>query len=329
MPARLAPYRSCLRHFLSYIDDVEYSDDHIFSQERLREVTPNDVIRWFNYRLYGTDDPVPGEEDTCPKVRSSALEGWKKMLSYFMPNNHHQWNEIDNKGNPTKAKCISNLIQSIKKKEARHRGVKSTARRPLKESEYRSVLGIARNHANHVVRYGIPALLSIQTSLIGRVDDVTQWKKMHFKSHSTFPLFAAQARLNWSKNVNEERDAPWQILLGSMDADFCILLNVGLWLEVHLQQRAGASLSPYVLSFSNNHSIPAGGQRAKETAMNTMREIFNDDGFQGLHAEDNGDAGPLGTHSVRKFASTWARRNGASRDEKDYIQGAMEKGEGL
>jgi len=61
------------------------------------------------------------------------------------------------------------------------------------------------------------------------VDDVTQWQKENFKAHNTYPSFAAKARLNWSKNVHEERDAPWQILLvGSMDPDFCVLLDVGL-----------------------------------------------------------------------------------------------------
>lgn len=310
MPQNIVPYKRCLEQFMSYLDDIEYANGHVFPQERLQQVTPNDIMRWFNHKIYGTEDPDP---DEAPQARSNAVKAWKKMLSHFMPNNHHPWNEITNQGNPTRAKCILSLIKRIKKKEARHQGVQSQARRPLKETEYRSALTIARTYADHLIRYGVPALMSTQTSLIGRVDDMTQWKKEHFKAHNTFPLFAARARLNWSKNVNEERDAPWQILLGSMDPDFCVLLNVGLWLEVHLERQPGASLSPYVLSFSNNIDVPGGGQRAKETAMNYMREIFNNNEFN-----SDADAGPLGTHSLRKFASTWARRNGASKDEKDY-----------
>jgi hypothetical protein len=310
MPADPEPYKRCMERFMAYIDGCpRYPKGHVFPQERLAQITPDDIMRWFNHLTYGTEDPDPDQD---PHARSTDLKNKKKMLSYFMPNNHHPWNEITDSGNPTRAKVILNLIKRVKKKETRHQGVPSQARRPLKESEYRSAIILARASNDHLVRYGLPALMALQLALIARVDDATQWKKDHFKAHSSFPTFAAQARLNWSKNVNEERDAPWQILIGSMDPHFCVLLNVGLWLEVHLQQQPGASLSPYVLSFSNNNEVPEGGKRAKDTSMNNMRNIFNHPDFD-LDAA----AGPLGTHSVRKFASTRARRMGASKDEKD------------
>ncbi len=295
---------------MCFLDDTDYDRDHVFPEEQLHHIRPWDILRWFNLKVYGTEEPAA---DTEPQVRSNSVLCWKKMLSYFMPNNHHPWNDITEQGNPTRARDILKLIRAIKKSEARHQGVASQARRPLMETEYRRALVIARTKNDHLVRFGVPALLSIQTALIGRVDDVTQWKKENFKAHNTFPTFAAKARLNWSKNVNEERDAPWQILLGSMDPDFCVLLNVGLWLEVQLDTHLGAMLSPYVLSFSNNNEVPEGGKRANFTAMNNMKAIFTHNDFSA-----NNPGGNLGTHSLRKFASTWARRNGASKDEKDY-----------
>ena len=51
----------------------------------------------------------------------------------------------------------------------------------------------------------------------------------------------AKARLAWSKNVVEERDAPWQQVFGCMDPEFCVLVNVGLWLEVFLGSVFGNS----------------------------------------------------------------------------------------
>eukprot|EP00957_Ditylum_brightwellii_P063542 4822649-Ditylum_brightwellii.AAC.1 len=38
--------------------------------------------------------------------------------------------------------------------------------------------------------------------------------------------------MRWSKNVSDERDAPRQIILASMDANYDILLAFGLALEV-------------------------------------------------------------------------------------------------
>jgi hypothetical protein len=40
--------------------------------------------------------------------------------------------------------------------------------------------------------------------------------------------------VSWSKNVMEERDCPDQILLGSNDTDFCVLLALSCYLESKL-----------------------------------------------------------------------------------------------
>eukprot|EP00977_Amphora_coffeiformis_P028479 scaffold35394_cov389-Amphora_coffeaeformis.AAC.1 len=60
----------------------------------------------------------------------------------------------------------------------------------------------------------------------------------------------AKARLAWSKNVTEERAAPWQHLFGCMDYVFCAILNVGLWLEV-LHSQHGVQDTPFMFPFSD------------------------------------------------------------------------------
>jgi len=140
MPANLVPYQRCLNEFISFIDGIDYAKDHEFPDERFQQVTPPDVLRWFNQKAYGTQDPAANAQ---PQARSNSLLCWKKMLSYFMPNNHHPWNDITNQGNPTRAKCILKLIKQVKKQEARHQGVASQARQPLRETEYRQALAIA------------------------------------------------------------------------------------------------------------------------------------------------------------------------------------------
>jgi hypothetical protein len=63
--------------------------------------------------------------------------------------------------------------------------------------------------------------------------------------------------LNWSKNDSEERDAPWQIVLGSMDTVFCTNASfVTLcWMEVNLRTNSNALLSPYLFSFCDEMEL--------------------------------------------------------------------------
>ena len=89
-------------------------------------------------------------------------------------------------------------------------------------------------HASHWQRYGIGALVNFQFHLIARVDDSTQLVLEHVRVHDSFP-HALKTRLNWSKNVQDERDAPWQIVLGSISPVYCVLCSLALWLELNIK----------------------------------------------------------------------------------------------
>jgi hypothetical protein len=128
----------------------------------------------------------------------------------------------------------------------------------------------------------------------------------NLKAHMRFPNQALSVKLAWTKNCLEERDAPWQTMLGA-NHYFCVLINVGLWLEVSLGFPGGA-LNPYVFGLSRNMEIPAGGMKSKGWAQDQCREYFKDAPF------DN-EKGPLGTHSLRKYGSTYCRNNGVSRED--------------
>jgi hypothetical protein len=175
----------------------------------------------------------------------------KKALSSFMPNKHMSWNEVTKQGNPTKSPEIHELIKRIKKKEVRGQGAPSKARRPLTDAEFRRTVELLRNNStNHsnviMVKYGIPALMAVNFSLIGRIDDGCMFFTEHLKAHDKFPAQALKARLRWSKNVMDERSAPWQTLLGAMDPAYCVILNLGLWLEIQLSSSANSVASPYI-----------------------------------------------------------------------------------
>jgi len=83
-------------------------------------------------------------------------------------------------------------------------------------------------------RYGISAMTNFQFHLIARVDNSTQLVLEHNRVHDKFPS-ALKTRLNWSKNVDDKRDAPWQIVLGSLNPVYCVLCSLALWLELNLK----------------------------------------------------------------------------------------------
>ena len=121
---------------------------------------------------------------------------------------------------------------------------------------------------------------------------------------------ALKTRLNWSKNVQDERDAPWQIVLAGMNPVFCVLISLGLWLKFNLQTNPAALALPYVFAFSDNITMPSRGQKSKETVQNIFgQKVFKREEFQ--------ESGLLGSHSICKFASTHVRECGISKDNRD------------
>ena len=62
------------------------------------------------------------------------------------------------------------------------------------------------------------------------IDCTTQAKCQNIKRHNHFD-FVLKAKLDWSKNILEEQDAPWQAVLASNDHIYCVHLSLALWLE--------------------------------------------------------------------------------------------------
>ena len=303
-----AEYQPVLMKLMCFLDSEAYNEDVEFSRERLAEITPEDIARWMNLRVFGVEQPP---QDANPiHYRSSSLAYWKKALSFFMPNKIMAWNEMTNQGNPTRSTEINELIKRVKKKEVRRQGKESTARRPMDSAEYCLTHQQFRLQESIIRKYGIPAFDAVQFSLISRVDDTSQLIVDHFKRHDRFPDKCLKTKLNWSKNVLEEREAPWQCLIGAMDPKYCVFLNVSLFLEAHLESMPGAVLSPYIFSFSNDNRIPHGGKKTKNFVQDAHRDLFRTNRY-------NQTRGRLGTHSLRKYASTYARNSGVSKDDKE------------
>ncbi len=89
-----------------------YKRDHVFTDEHLLTLAPDDVVEFFNLKVYRTPHL---DVDAMPKFgRSTSLEMYKKHISYFMPNWLICCDVQNNRGNPTrsiKIKCWINKIE--------------------------------------------------------------------------------------------------------------------------------------------------------------------------------------------------------------------------
>jgi hypothetical protein len=141
----------------------------------------------------------------------------------------------------------------------RKQGAASKTKRPMKETEFRILIQILMENNNRFLwNFGIPALVNFQFGMIIRIDDTTQLVLENLQMHDNFPN-VLKARQTWSKNVQDERDAPWHIVLGSLDSVLCVHLLLSLWLELNLKTKKNSFALHYVFSFSNEVDISIGG----------------------------------------------------------------------
>ncbi len=163
--------------------------------------------------------------------------------------------------------------------EARKQGAESQTCQPMLETEFQRLHEVFKSYDQaqnaSIWKYGMPALINLQFHfLIARmINNVTQVVVEHIRVHDNFPN-ALKTRLNWSKNVQDECNAPWQVFLGSMNAAFCVFVSLGFLLEVNLKSNPSAFASPYVFSFSDDVTVPAGGRKAKDIAQTILEKEY-------------------------------------------------------
>ncbi|ETP55263.1 hypothetical protein F442_00174 [Phytophthora nicotianae P10297] len=227
--------------------------------------------------------------------RSSTLEFTKKALSSFMPRVHTSWDPVTERGNPTRSDAVNKLIKKVKKFEVRREGADSQARRAVEFNEFLNLLQLIRAQwKSDVSAYMVSSVLTLQWHICARIDDMMKLQFSNFSPNTQYPS-TLLLQMRWSKNINEERDAPEQIVIGSMDPKMCALLS----LAVYIESTANVSSSEFL------YTNPNDGDRVVRRYLANM---VKHDGFKKLKA------GNIGTHSLRKGAATYATRSGISKD---------------
>ena len=225
-------YSSVLLRLINYLDGTQLPKGTEILRERIQQLTPDDLMRWFNMQVFGVEVRA---DDAKPIARSNSVEFWKKALSFFMANRLMAWNEISMVGNPTRSAELNDLIKYVKKKEVRKQGVTSKARRSLLHEEFRGTLAELKDYhrtqegesTSPVWNFGMPAAMCLQFHVIARIDDTMHIRMENIQKSKIFS-YLLQVRLSWSKNVHEERDSPWQIMLPSMNSLYYVYLNLAI-----------------------------------------------------------------------------------------------------
>lgn len=270
-------------------------------------ITALDLQYYFNKFAYGKEKPEP---DDRPIKRSSTLAYMKKAISFYMPRRSQQWDSERQQGNPTKSDELNDLIKRVKKFEVRRQGIPSQARRPFEHKEFLNVLDINMNDIAIGARaiemaFLCNALWCWQYHLIARLDDMTQMKLSDIKSNLVHP-FSLAVQMVWSKNIHEERDTAYQIVLGSMDTRLCPLVSMGAYFAVHLARHcrnAGGYL--FAVSGGNNDTSAV----SKEGVRLRLTHCINSSKFRNIKKDRK-----VGSHSIRKAAATYARRCNVMKD---------------
>jgi hypothetical protein len=306
-------YGRYLNRLMAWKGSYAVNFNRQYEDAELLEITPDDVASFLKVLAYGTAQPGPTDFPT--ECRSSNLNQAKKAISYFMPHRDSPWNVQAKFGNPTRSKVVNDVIRDVKKHEVRKEGKESQARRDMKRPEYRKTLRLieSRDALGPCDKIRFSTMLKFQFHIIGRSDDICNLETRDLRSHDKFGDFALSTKVSWSKNVLEERDCPEQILLGSNDTDFCVLLGaLACWLESRFTCAHGDP--HYLFGMREEPNEP---KKAKGAYRYTLDKVWKVQEFIDLLQQVRGK---VRTHSLRKFPATWASKHGAT-DPKIEIRG--------
>ena len=144
-----------------------------------------------------------------------------------------------------------------------------------------------------------------------RIDDSAKKLSNNLKLNADDSMkhLSLTSRLCWSKNVNEERDAPDQILLGCAHPFYCVLIGLASWLEYHLGTGEDTE-TEFLFGIDGLDDADA----IKRRASILMKAVLDDESFDLVIETDT----LKGTHSLRKLAGTRAKKCGCFKDEIDY-----------
>lgn len=224
----LSTYLKIFLKFMLFFNGNNYSSREEIEQEEMLKIMPQHIISFLNLHVYGNEVIT---QEMRPKKRANTIEYWKKALSFYMLRRTRQWDSIVLQGNPTRSEDVNNFIKRVKKFEVRGEGIGSKARRELEWKEFLNVLRILKNDPRlKKKKKKALAVLTLQWSLIGRIDDLLGLKIKNV-SENLHVNGTLKFRVTNSKNIYNEAETFFQIVFPSSDAKVCPILHFSAYIE--------------------------------------------------------------------------------------------------
>ena len=110
------------------------------------------------------------------------------------------------------------------------------ARRPIEFDEFSNLIKLLRTSETVLgtEQFETSCILSMHWHLIVSIDDLMKMRFENIKSNVQ-NYFTSMCKMRWSKNITEERNAPEQIILGSMDMHLFPVLNLVIYFKIRGQ----------------------------------------------------------------------------------------------
>ena len=314
--------QSTFIEFMCHWQGKKFAKDQQFRPSQLRRIRPYHIVAFFHKKAFGKEKVnYKSNDDRCLYQRRKSVQRAKSAISHCMPDQDTAWNYRDNYGNPTRAKEVNAVLERMGELEKHDLGAPSQAKRDVFPEEFLLLKKLFREVQGcftHVVLYCCYSVLAFH--LIFRSDNVSWLKVQDIRQHPRFN-FGLHLKVKCGKNMKGSRECPPQIVLGSMNTDLCPLLHLAIHTEMWLQMGNGSpgykESSLFVKDTKKDGlGVPRGPKKINERFQCVCTKHFHGTRLMTDMIEKNG--GELGSHSIRKYAATHARRFGHSPADVDF-----------
>ncbi len=186
----------------------------------------------------------------------------------------------------------------MKRFQAQLRGRPAMARRSFTQQEWEQFMELVWGLDDPQIRLCASAYFPFMLHYITRLDDASKTYVHNLTGYRRFANYAIMSKICWSKNVLEERDCPFQLMFGAMDVRYDLPTAFGLWLEWRFEHCPHENVFVFCVDGLED---PV---RIKEKLRRVLDFVIGSDVFV-LR-----EVGLVGTHSIRKFAVSFARGQG-------------------
>jgi len=277
------------------------------------DLEPEDLYKWVAWRVFGEEVPLEGDTPVC---RPNTVAYWEGAIPHPMPT-RAKWHGISQTGNITMPGQINGLIRSLRAMGANGTGVPPQADRWSTQPGFGQLYNLVGQDAPLINQLRHRAMVTPQLHMVGGPGGTAHPLGSQLEASLQHPGYLT-GRMRWSKDVKEGRDCPKQILFGSMDYKYCVYYNMAVWLESWLMAGGGRTSQWVFADGISKSTDPRGAQgggtnKCKTNYCSGLKSVIGSDSFQ---RSDQG--GILGSHSIRKLATTLLRLEGVHKDDIDY-----------